>query len=157
MKKTKRAFTLIELLVVVLIIGILTAVALPQYEAAVAKSRFSALIPIVDGYKKSLDMYYLANGEYPPDTCDEMSCGNGIEYDVLDYGVPNVLGLNHNTGNAYVVWANISDHPNERRCLATATNKIANQVCKSFGGEEVTGENYQYATLNLGTLKVYKF
>ena len=67
----KKAFTLIELLVVVLIIGILSAVALPQYQKAVQKARYTQLMTLGDGLYKAVQVYMLANGT-GPETLEEL-------------------------------------------------------------------------------------
>lgn len=55
-------FTLIELLVVVLIIGILAAVALPQYRAAVEKSRVTEAITTMDAMAKGAKLRFMSDG-----------------------------------------------------------------------------------------------
>ncbi len=58
------AFTLVELLVVVLIIGILVAIALPQYQKAVERSRTMPAISLLKQLYQAQEAYYLEHGTY---------------------------------------------------------------------------------------------
>jgi len=62
-----KAFTLIEVLVVVLIIGILTSIAVPQYQRAVLKSRLSQAMTIAGIIRDAEHVYYSTYNTYTAD------------------------------------------------------------------------------------------
>lgn len=160
-------FTLIELLVVVLIIGILSAVALPQYRAAVLKSRSAGLVSLMRMLKDAQEVYYLANGQYAANL-DELDIAlpegasfssDGGFVSILDY--PNGYRFSVNIGDdAHVrgtetrsglLFAVRFDHvsggykPGEWHCGVgeNADDVTLAQVCKSMGGTPLSATVYR--------------
>ncbi len=152
-------FTLVELLVVVLIIGILAAVALPQYQVAVEKARMVQMITITDALAKAEEAYYLANGQYTADAsaldvtfkgCHTTAWNSVISCERFSFdlfsrsddsaktvsaaNVPNWQMGGKTPELTYTRWLMYSEKPNVRTCNALKSSDVAQRVCQSMDG-----------------------
>lgn len=148
-------FTLIELLVVVLIIGILAAVALPQYTTAVDKARYSTLMALTKAIKTDQELFYLANGRYItdfnelspsllPDDWIINAIGNRAENDKQYISIQNTshVAMHNKQGalNAFLMFYDHSVRPNRIDCYAYRgephDEDREKRLCKALGGVE---------------------
>ena len=143
MTTKQTGFTLIELLVVVLIIGILAAVALPQYQVAVEKSRLAEALQNLSYIKKMIDVKALECGY-------NYNCiqGNGFDYIELPieatdyetkywlYSLDSSLQATRYDGSneLYMIGYSISDWselPTAPK-FCSSSSSIGDKICKSL-------------------------
>ena len=132
MKINKNAFTLVELLVVVLIIGILAAIAVPQYQKAVMKSRYATIKYLANSIAQAEQVYYLANNSYTDN------------FEDLDIAMPSGK-LNTSTNSNYIYdWGNCRIYTDGTYAFALCINEKTNM-----------GYQIYYSTLNAKFCVVY--
>lgn len=150
-KNKKRGFTFIELLVVVLIIGILAAVALPQYQKAVEKARATEAITLVRTIAQAQHLHFMEFGKYAT-TFGELNIdlpgqGDGdtltlknwhflltqVEDYQLVYARRMGTGFDLNAGRYYFDY----DLPTDKLfCVAYSYDEKATNICKHFGAPQ---------------------
>ena len=146
-----KAFTLIEVLIVVLIIGILTSIAVVQYQKSVLKSRFTALMPITKALYEGHELFAMSSGKYTDKlenldmstTSDASGSTANINGSIVTLGVNNrhtyVKATRENFDNNLIMFQKGSKYfPGEIHCEAKEGKILANWLCqKELGGEKL--------------------
>ena len=136
-------FTLIELLVVVLIIGVLAAMALPDYQRAVEVSRVGAALAYSKAFRDSVDRYYMAHNRFPtsPDVLDIglKNCPKnfGCFYGQMSEGKLSVYRQNGPFSYEIITRSSVSPYlPNTIYCAAHRSNTKGVAFCQHWGEDQ---------------------
>jgi prepilin-type N-terminal cleavage/methylation domain-containing protein len=93
LRRFPRGFTLIELMIVVVILGILAAVATPQFANSSSEARRSSVLTMCRSMSNQLQVYRLQHGDVLPDLAAASAGGNHFQpligvtvYDGRNYG-----------------------------------------------------------------------
>ena len=144
-KNSKQGFTLLELLVVVLIIGILAAIALPQYQLAVAKAKFATLKSNARAIKGALDRYYMANNTY---TTNLQNLDIEINDNCVILANQWIYCRKIISGSHMAFLIGYMNIDNRMACMieSNVSNPIANKLCQQETGKENKNDNQSHKT-----------
>lgn len=144
-KKIDNAFTLIELLVVVLIIGILSAIALPQYQKAVHKTPMMENITRAKAFRDAIDLYLLENPTLPAPEHD---------IDLADVYPDLMSGLTQNNSRYVSKYGFYTVSCRSTDCNYNASYANAGNLVAEIGGSKLSANSdwllYCYYEDNLG-------
>ncbi|NMR27996.1 prepilin-type N-terminal cleavage/methylation domain-containing protein [Pseudoalteromonas sp. NEC-BIFX-2020_002] len=107
-QQKQKGFTLIELMIVIAIIGILAAIALPQYQTYTKKARFSEVVLAASSAKGLVDVCFQTRGAGSLANCDTAAkiglntAGAAAGTHVASVGVTGTTAVITGTGAATV-------------------------------------------------------
>ena len=138
-----KGFTLIELLVVVLIIGILSAIALPQYQKSVEKARAAEAFSTLKTLYNAQEVFYLSNGHYATDFAElDIQAPNS---NFFDYHMDSMSVFASSKKGVYTISFRflqaILNGADSIVCYAStgADTETAKAICKSLGADVSSG------------------